>query len=369
VLHVLAPGPVGGLEGVVSTLTTGLRAAGVDARVAAVLDSGAGDVPYVEELRGQGVPVDAIELPPRAYAAERRWIAARVRTLTPAVVHTHGYRADIQAGYVARRMGVPTATTVHGFTGGGWKNRLYEHVQRLAMRRFDAVIAVSKPLQRELAASGVQLARIHLIPNAAPPGTEVLDRAAARRALAASDGEFVLGWVGRLSWEKGPDVLIDALGQLPQDVVAVIIGTGRAAAQLSERAATRGVNGRIRWAGLVPHAGRLFTGFDCFVLSSRTEGTPLVLFEAMAAGAPIVATAVGGVPDVVSAQEAILVAQPDPAALAAGIAALRADPAGARARAAAAERRVVRERALAPWIARYQEVYDAVTAASRGASR
>jgi glycosyltransferase involved in cell wall biosynthesis len=196
--------------------------------------------------------------------------------------------------------------------------------------------------------------------------TQVLDRVTARRELAVSDREFVLGWVGRLSLEKGPDVLIDALVQLPPDVVAVMIGDGRAAGQLRERAASRGVTGRIRWAGLVPHAGRLFAGFDCFILSSRTEGTPLVLFEAMAAGAPIVATTVGGVPDVVSADEAILVSHPDPAAVAAAITALRADPAGARARAAAAQGRVARERALEPWIARYQEVYDGVTVSSPG---
>src|SRR5439155_8355849 len=125
----------------------------------------------------------------------------------------------------------------------------------------------------------------------------------------------------------------------------------------------------LRLHGTIPDVGRQFAAFDVFVLSSHTEGTPIVLFEAMAAGVPIVATRVGGVPDVVSPAEAALVAPADPVALAAEIRAVYRDPAVARARAQRASARLRRDFALAPWLDRYAAIYRLVgrTTAATGA--
>src|SRR5690606_28035358 len=151
-------------------------------------------------------------------------------------------------------------------------------------------------------------------------------------------GEFHLGWVGRLSREKAADVLIEALARVPDLPGSVsIVGDGRDRLALEQRAEELGVAERIRWQGALADAGRYFEGFDGFVLSSRTEGTPMVLFEAMSARTPVVATAVGGVPSVVSSDEAVLVPSEDPAALAAALRSLYEDRAGAAARAARAE--------------------------------
>src|SRR5207247_9756428 len=112
---------------------------------------------------------------------------------------------------------------------------------------------------------------------------------------------------------------------------------------------------RGRWDGGVAGARRLYPAFDVVVLSSRTEGTPVVLFEAMAADVPIVATRVGGVPDVVvSGTEAVLVAPGEPRALAAGIWAVDCDAAAAARRASAARVRPGREVDVDRWRARYE---------------
>jgi glycosyltransferase involved in cell wall biosynthesis len=116
----------------------------------------------------------------------------------------------------------------------------------------------------------------------------------------------------------------------------------------------------ITWHGVVPDAGRLLRAFDVLVLSSRTEGTPMVVLEAMAAGVPIVATRVGGVPDVLSSADAMLVPPEDPAALAAAIRAVHDHPDAARSRADSARRRLDTEFALAPWLARYEAIYRQV---------
>jgi glycosyltransferase involved in cell wall biosynthesis len=284
------------------------------------------------------------------------------RRVRPGVVHTHGYRPDVVDAGPARRLGIPTVTTVHGFTGGNWKNRLYERLQRRAHRSFDAVVAVSRPLVERLIRDGVSAPRVHFVQNAWGEPAPPLDRLAARRALGLNEDGFLVGWAGRLSSEKGPDVLVDALAHLTDLPVSVsFLGNGAERRSLVARARHLSVERMIRWHGVVPDAGRLFAAFDVFVLSSRTEGTPIVLFEAMAAGVPIVATQVGGVPDVVSPADAALVRADDPVALAAEIRAVYHNPATGLQRARAARARLTRDFSVRPWLERYQAIYRLVS--------
>ncbi|HEV2671131.1 MAG TPA: glycosyltransferase family 4 protein [Gemmatimonadales bacterium] len=366
VVHVVAPGIVGGLERVVQLLAQGQARAGYDVHVTGLVNPAAPDHPLLETLAASGVTTHPIGLPGRAYRQERAAMRELYRRLAPDVVHTHGYRPDVMDAAPARREGIPTVTTVHGFTGGDWKNRLYERLQRRAYRRaFDAVIVVSNALASRLIRDGVPADRIHILQNVWQETAPPLNPATARQLLGVAVDGFRLGWVGRLSPEKGADVLIDALPLLSDLPLGVsIVGEGAAVAQRSllDRATRSGggVGLRIRWHGLVPDASRLYKAFDVFVLSSRTEGTPIVLFEAMAAGVPIVATRVGGVPDVLTAAEALLVPSANPAALAAAIRAVYQDPAAARARAQRARERLLAEFTVPPWVDRYETVYRLV---------
>jgi glycosyltransferase involved in cell wall biosynthesis len=365
VLHVVAPGEVGGLERVVQSLAQGQAQAGDDVHVAAVLDQANADHPLLGALAAAGVGTHSIVVPSRGYWRERAAMFELCRRLRPGIVHTHGYRPDIVDAGAARRLGIPTVTTVHGFTWGGWKNRLYERLQRRAYRRFDAVVVVSRPLVDRLAKDGVPPHRVHFVQNAWQETTPLLDRATARRALGLREDAFVIGWVGRLSAEKGPDVLLDALVNLTDLPVTVsVVGDGPERRSLALRAPRFGVEGLIRLHGAVPDAGRLFAAFDVFVLSSHTEGTPIVLFEAMGAGVPIVATRVGGVPDVVSPAEATLVAPNDPVALAAAIRAVYCDPTAGRQRAELARKRVRTDFTPSPWVDRYAAIYRLVNGAA-----
>ena len=356
-LHIIAPGDVGGAERVVHALAIGQHQAGHRVRVVAVLVNGADRHPFLAPLEQAGVETIPLRVRPRAYGRERTAIAELCRRLRPHVVHTHGYHVDVVDAGAARRAGVPTVTTVHGFTGGDWKNWIYERLQRRAFRRFDAVVAVSRPLARDLERGGVPPARLHVVPNAVPPNEPPpLPRDQARARLAAPNGRFHVGWVGRLTPEKGADVLLAALPLLADlSLVVSVVGDGRERPRLQASAARLG--DRVRWLGNLAEAGRLFAAFDVFALSSRTEGTPMVLFEAMAARTPIVASAVGGVPDVVSPQEALLVGADDPAALAAAIRAVHADPAAAAARARRANERLASDFAPGPWLERYERIY------------
>lgn len=328
-------------------------------RVATILDGADTAGAFRAGLEAKGVGVTPLVLPGRAYLRERTLFGQLCRELRPDIVHTHGYRPDIIDAGVARALHVPTVTTVHGFTGGGFRNRCYEWAQQRAFREFDAVVAVSAPLEQRLARSGVHTRRLHVVPNAydADP---VESRAAARRSLGIAADAFVAGWVGRLTREKGADVFVGALAHsgAPAGLHAAILGDGAERASLEARTRSLACARRIGWHGVIRNAARFYSAFDVFVLSSRTEGTPIALFEAMAAGVPIVATRVGGVPDVVTKAEALLVPSDDPAALAAAIRAVHDDPAAAarRARSAAA---VLRERfGTASWLAHYDRIYN-----------
>jgi len=357
VLHVAAPGAAGGLESVVLDLIAGLKAAGHRPVLAALLDP-AGTGPLVPRRAAeQGVEVIRLEIPPRAYAQEYRRIRAGIAEVRPDWVHTHGYRADITGGLAARRAGVPWMSTAHGFTGGDWKNRLYERIQVWAYRRAQVVVAVSRSVRERLVAQGVPPGRVHLLRNAwtPKPSHSPVD---ARRRLGLPEGAPIIGWVGRLTQEKGADLFLEALALLTRlRWRASIVGEGRERPALEALARARGIDDRVHWHGLVHDAASLFPAFDTWVLSSRTEGTPIALFEAMSARVPLVVTAVGGVPDVVTSDEAVLVPAERPDLLAAGIASVLADPACAAARADAAHRRLAESFAPADWIGAHVALY------------
>src|SRR5439155_353542 len=126
--------------------------------------------------------------------------------------------------------------------------------------------------------------KVHFVQNGWLETTPPLDRATARRALGLREDAFVIGWVGRLSAEKGPEVLLDALVKLTDLPVTVsAVGDGPERRSLGLQASRFGVERLVRLHGTVPDAGRLFAAFDVFVLSSHPDGTPIVLFEAMVA--------------------------------------------------------------------------------------
>jgi glycosyltransferase involved in cell wall biosynthesis len=357
ILHIIAPSSVGGAEQVVLDLSRALAFAGEEVHVAAVLDL-VDAHPFLRQLQ-EPVRAHPIRLPPRAYGRERKKVKELFRDLAPDVVHTHGYRADVVDGPLARAAGIPAVTTVHGFTGGGLKNRMYELLQRRAHRGFDAVVAVSRPLAGELVRGGIAEERVHTIPNAREAPGELLSPGEARERLGVETDAFHVGWIGRVSHEKGPDLHLEALSRL-RDLPfhATVIGDGRSREELTRRTLELGLADRIRWAGVIPEAGRLLRAFDVLVVSSRSEGTPMVVLEGMAAGVPLIVTRVGGVPDLVREEEAVLVPPESSGSLAEAVRRVFRDPEAARERARRAARRFEDVSSTEEWAAAHVALYS-----------
>ena len=159
-------------------------------------------------------------------------------------------------------------------------------------------------------------------------GLPANERGPLRASLGVPRGGLMLLAIGRLDRWKAYDRLLEALARLQRtDLHLVLVGDGDLRADLEEQARRIGVAGRVTLAGYRRDVGRLLLASDIFVISSRKEGLPMVLLEAMAARLPVVATRVGAIPDALGdGQAGVLVPAEDPGALAAAIEELAAAP-------------------------------------------
>ena len=249
-----------------------------------------------------------------------------LRRERPDILHASSSKAGVLgrlAGGLAR---VPIRIfTVHGWAfaaHSGVASRLYRGADRLVEPLTTVTICVSER-EREagVAAGTCTPERTVVIPNA-------VDVAAAPRATSSGRERPRILAVGRLKAPKDFPTLVRALGELPPDSFeAVIVGDGPDRPGLEEEIQARGLAGRVRLAGERRDVPELLADADVFVLPSRSEGHPVSVLEAMAAGLPVVASRVGGVPEQVSDGETgLLVAPGDPLELAAALGRLAADP-------------------------------------------
>lgn len=260
----------------------------------------------------------------RALAA----LVAIARRFKPHVVHTHLAKAGFVGRLAARVAGARVVVhTYHGSVFQGYfgrrESRLYVAIERWLARLSTRLVAITPSGRRELVTLGIARdEKIALIPlglDLAPlrAGPE---RADAREALGLPASAPVVGIVARLVPIKDVGTFLRAVAQVANthpDLVALIAGDGAERTALEALAASLGIADRCRFLGFRADVARLYAALDVLALTSLNEGSPVSVIEAMAAGCAVVATAVGGVPDVVRAEETgLLVPARDPEAVA-----------------------------------------------------
>jgi glycosyltransferase involved in cell wall biosynthesis len=222
----------------------------------------------------------------------------------------------------------------HGYTTTDQKMRVYNRLDRWSLPKADLVVTVCQAFARELASSiGLPLERFVVQHNAIKrqPEPSATDVEMLRNRFGLDENECVILSIGRLSKEKAQADLISAFNGLCEgntEIKArlIIVGDGPELESLRSAARASKHGERIVFAGQVSNVQPFYSIADVFVLPSHSEGSPNVLLEAMAANVPVVATAVGGVPEIVENDEsALLVPASDPAALAAAIARVLSD--------------------------------------------
>jgi glycosyltransferase involved in cell wall biosynthesis len=289
--------------------------------------------PFITAARRYGMPVHIIR-GHNQYDPRMIWrVADLARRLEIDIVHSHEVKSDtitVLASTV-RRMRI--LTTLHGWIGNSTKQRALIAMDRRLARRFDRVIAVSRPIYDTLAAQGVPAEKLRLVHNAI-----VLDhyRRTGRRGFLQNlvghpvEGPVLVS-IGRLSAEKGHEDLIQAIAALEAKghrVSAVLAGDGPERTRLLQRVTELGLQDRVHLPGYVSEPQRILEEADLMVLPSHSEGLPNAALEALAMEVPVLATRVGGTPEVVTDGETGRLVEPrSPGALSAAILDFLADPA------------------------------------------
>lgn len=292
-----------------------------------------------------------------------------LRRLRPAILHTYNF-ACAEYAFTAWAAGVPVRIHAeHGRDAGDpeGRNRKHNLLRRALVPWIDRFIPVSEDLQGWLIKRvGIPARKTELIQN----GVDTLRYAPGPAAVAPpwdpALRPFVIGTVGRLQDVKDQASLIEAFAllcrQRPAQRAAlrlVIVGDGPLRERLVGAARAAGVDELVWMPGARNDVAELMRGFSLFALSSIAEGTPVTLLEAMACGLPVVASRVGGIPDLVVDGATGLLAPPsNPAALAAAIGAYLDDPARLRAHGAAARERIERHYSVAAMVGAYMALYD-----------
>jgi glycosyltransferase involved in cell wall biosynthesis len=344
ILHLIHSEGVYGAELILLYLAREQQQRGHQVTIGSMRDPGTPQTQFEALAASYGLNVTPLRIAPRPTPAVRGALLACARELRSQVLHSHGYKANILLALVPGGARPPALTTLHGWTtsAGFSRLRLYELLDRRAIGRLEAAVVVARSMLALPALRAVPAHRRHVIENGIPPrATRLADLAAQGvPALPAALLEFLqraptLLAIGRLSPEKNFAQLIEAFARARAQSGAahqlLIIGEGGEREALLRQISAAGAAESVQLGGYLAGADRLLAHAAGFVMSSLTEGMPLVLMEALQWPVPILATSVGAIPELLRGGAGRLVPPADPGALTAGLAALMRAPAAASA--------------------------------------
>lgn len=373
IVHVLHSHGYGGAENHVMMMMQGQRAAGHAVMFAGPLDSWLGKACADAGIEATHIPMHGL------YDPWSHWQLGRlVKRWQPDIVHGHLIRGAAYAGRAGHMQRKPLAVcTAHATTAK-------THMQRCAQ-----IVAVSDAVKRNLVAAGYAAERISVVHNGVPDGPHgtsqgtpdelTAQRVGLRRELGIPDGVFAVAHAGRFVRDKGQDLLVQAMLQTQGDAQTgahlYLMGDPGTefGAQLQQtlqklRDTDVHVVERIHLLGYRQDVQRLLPAFDMFALASRREAISLSVIEAFAAHLPVVATAVGGVPEIVLHEDTgLLVPSEDATALGQAMARLHGDVALAASLAASGRQRFEQHLTAERMVARTLDVYTHALAAASSA--
>jgi glycosyltransferase involved in cell wall biosynthesis len=301
VLHVIGSLSAGGAERNLYYLAPHFASSRVRYAICCLFHKGE----FAGEVENLGVSVFELGYRKRFFFSTVLRLARLLRTRRVKVIHTHLFQSGLVGRLAAWRAGVPAIVShEHGKTL--WKRWYHRFFERYAIGRTDLRLAVSKDIrdlriQRERTPES----KIRIVVNAVDPATFECDEATRvrKRTELGLDNTFIIGTVGRLVDAKSYDFLLSVAARVRKqrpDVSLIIIGEGELADDLKRIRDSLDLKETVRFLGKRTDIPDLMAAMDLYVISSKREGLPVTLIEAMMAGKPIVSTSVGGIPETIS---------------------------------------------------------------------
>ena len=326
VLHLISSAGYGGAEAQILELSRGQARRGqrVGLLVLHRAKGGRAVHPLVSRARTWGVTVTQLEDRVRFPFWLIPQIASRLRESEFDLLHTHVYKADLLGIIAAYMPKIPIVATVHGYTDAFPAVRMYRHLDLLVLRRLPKVIAVSDYLRQELIASGLAPHRVVTVYNAIDLDVFVsavrTDRRKVRAELGIGPNAPVVLTVGRLNPEKGHRYLLESARLARRHISSLrvlVVGEGPLRENLEASAHSLHLDAVVSFLDWRDDVASLMAASDLFVLPSTRESFGLVILEALALGVPVIATRVGGVPEIIrTGKTGILIEPRDSGALA-----------------------------------------------------
>jgi len=318
ILHVIDSGGLYGAEMVLLNLMTAQKEMGLSPSMLSIGNLGVGEKYLESEAKRRGLNVITL----RFRNGLNIWGALEIfnisRRLNIQIIHSHGYKGDILIGLLPRRIrNIPIIATMHGWTSTRIFSKLnfYELIDAVAMKNLDSVVAVSASIVEK---KMIKLLNIRPVIINNGINENEYEKGVFKDAFPSVADKFrdrfkVLA-IGRLSKEKGYDILIRAIAGLASeniDIGLLIIGEGEERSRLEKLVSILNLHDTVYLAGYEQDARRFMADFDVFVVPSLTEGLPITILEAMQAEIQIVATRVGEIPILINDGELGDLAEPN----------------------------------------------------------
>jgi len=321
IMHIIDSGGFYGAEAMLLDLMAGQKKLGLHPLLCSIGNPGHPEKEIERQARMRNFDVTAIRFRAGLNPYGMYRIIQIARSNQVNIMHSHGYKGNILGGCIPKSVRkIPLVCTLHGWTNTRpvSKMALYEWLDKRILRYKDAVIAVNKLMLNDtrLKVAKIDPDKLWVVNNGIDPGplspndTSVPDSDLVRDFTREG---FIVGAIGRLSKEKGFGYLLEATALLHKaghNVRLVIAGDGPLKAELQRKAILLGIGNIVLFPGYLANASRYLCYFDTLAISSLTEGLPITLLEAMRAGIPVIATRVGGIPEVIIDNESGILVSP-----------------------------------------------------------
>lgn len=312
VLQLISSGGYYGAESVLINLAHSLGEFGCENIVGVFDNAHRSNTEVAEHARRLGLAVETFTCRGRMDWGTVREIRNAIRARGIDLVHTHGYKSNLYGYAAVRPLGLPILATCHNWTRQSASLRVYALLDRMVLRRFSQVVAVSDAVRGSLCEAGLHAERIATIDN----GVDLQRFSCGSPSFAQEIGkgtQLVVGMVGRLVPQKGPEHLLRAAHELlprfPESLF-VFVGDGPARPGLEQLASELGIARHVIFAGQRNDLPNVYAAMDVFALPSLNEGMPMTILEALAAKKAVVATRVGAIPRLILPERTGLLVEP-----------------------------------------------------------